>query len=412
VQQAVSTEFIPDEYLKGDIQILIGAIVERVVELNASDLFLMCQQNGYLVAIRRLGTIEALTALPTDRAMSMINTIKATAGMELSEKLRPLDGRWRFSSEKPEGRMNVDFRVNSIGTLYGEDMALRILSTDKSVRMLDELGMEPRQVSQVSSMLNNSGGLILVTGPTGSGKTTTLYACLEHLNDGRRKINTLEDPIEQVIPGLRQSQILPKRDLGFVELLRGVMRQSPDVIMIGEIRDAETAQIAVRAANSGHLVLSTVHAPVSTNALQSMLAYGVNPFFLSSCLQGVIAQRLIRQLNPETRRAYELGHSNQTFADIRHLLKEDQGHLIYGPDPGDLQHGYTGQSGIFEVLEMNKNLRQHIAKGVTARELREVAITDGLLDFRRIGLLRVARGETSIEELSSKIPSEFLGLDG
>src|SRR5262249_38476531 len=199
--------------------------------------------------------------------------IKAMAGMDLAEQRRPLDGRW-VRGEDGVGAGRVDLRVSTIPTLYGEDLAIRLLSCQTQMLMLDQLGMTRRERNELIAMLNLPSGLILVCGPTGSGKTTTLYAGLKYLNNGERKINTIEDPIEYAVTGLRQSQINPKADVGFPELLRSVLRQSPDVILISEIRDAITAEIAIRAASSGHLVLASVHAPSAPGAVQSLLGLG------------------------------------------------------------------------------------------------------------------------------------------
>ena len=271
------------------------------------------------------------------------------------------------------GAGRIDLRVSTIPTLHGEDMAIRLLVGTPQVTVLDQLGMSPREFNDLAAMIDLPSGLILVSGPTGSGKTTTLYACLRHLNNGERKINTIEDPIEYAIPGLRQSQINPKADVGFAELLRSVLRQAPDVILIGEIRDATTAEIAVRAANSGHLVLASVHAPSAPGAVQSMLSLGVHPHFLSSSLQGVIAQRLVRTLCTRCKAAFELGEMPGTFEEVRAWLEPGQGQSLHGARgcPECLQTGYSGRTGVFEVLEDHPRAppadRRRAADGGTPR---------------------------------------------
>ena len=227
------------------------------------------------------------------------------AGMDISEHRRPTDGR-RIGVF--DGR-RLDLRINCIATLHGEDVAIRMWDHDQGLLGLDELGMATGDLKKLQQMLQCPTGLILVTGPTGTGKTTTLYAALEALNDGTRKINTLEDPIEYALAGVRQSQVVPKIGIGFPELLRSILRQAPDVIMVGEIRDEGTAHTAVRAANSGHLVLATLHSPVAASAVQSMLALGTSPFFLSSCLLGVVAQRLVITICTSCLRE---GYANET----------------------------------------------------------------------------------------------------
>ena len=307
----------------------------------------------------------------------------------------------------------IDLRVSTIPTLHGEDMAIRLLVSTPQVVALDQLGMSRRELNELTAMLDIPGGLILVSGPTGSGKTTTLYACLRHLNNGERKIHTIEDPIEYAVPGLRQSQINPKADVGFPELLRSVLRQSPDVILIGEIRDAITAEIAIRAANSGHLVLASVHAPSAPGAVQSLLGLGASAHFLSSSLQGVVAQRLVRTLCARCKVAFELDDSPRTFDEVRDWLEPGEGRALHGARgcPDCLQTGYSGRTGVFEVLRITRELRPLIAEGRPTGELRDKALQAGLLDLRRAALLKVARGQTNAEEVLRAIPPEDLGLD-
>ena len=262
-------------------------------------------------------------------------------------------------------------------------------------------------------MLSRPSGLILVTGPTGTGKTTTLYACLEHLNVGSCKINTLEDPVEYSLDGVRQSQVNPKIGLDFSDLLRNVLRQAPDVIMVGEIRDDETAATAVRAANSGHLVLATLHAPVAASAVQSMLALGSHPYFLSSCLLGIVAQRLVRTLCDHCKVYYDISESPQTFEEIQPLLEPSEGKAIYGPSGCDECYGkgYDERTGIFEVMTFNQEIRRLIADSNSTSEIQDAAIRNGMIEFRRGALLKVAKGVTSTEEILRDVPAEYLGLE-
>lgn len=381
----------------------LAIILKHVVQVNASDVFFYCNPNHYVVSIRRLGTVQQLVVLSGDAGIQAVNLIKSSAGMDLSERRQPQDGRWVHEAED----VSVSCRVNSIGTIHGEDIVLRILPSKGNDRKLEGLGFVGDQFAGLRSMLKSGSGLLLVTGPTGAGKSTTLYACLDYLNDGKRAINTLEDPIEHVVKGVRQSQIQPKIGLGFLELLRGVLRQSPDVIMIGEIRDEETAVTAVRAANSGHLVLATLHSPLAAGAVQSMLAFGVNPYFLSNCLLGIVAQRLIRELSQETRQMFDVSHSPETFNEVRSFLEPGEGNVIYGPDENDpdSQNGYVGQSGLFELLKIDRSMKELVAAGAGASEIHEAAKAKGMLDFSRAALLKVAKGQTGVEEMSRVIPT-------
>jgi type II secretory ATPase GspE/PulE/Tfp pilus assembly ATPase PilB-like protein len=262
-------------------------------------------------------------------------------------------------------------------------------------------------------MLHIPHGLVVVTGPTGAGKTTSLYACLRYLNDGSNKINTLEDPVEYSLDGVRQSQVNPKIGLDFPELLRNVLRQAPDVIMIGEIRDAETMATAIRAANSGLLVLATLHAPTAAGSIQSMLALDANPYFLSNCLLGVVSQRLVRTLCLECRQACDLTGSPLTFQEVANLLQPGEGDTIFGPEgcPACRHIGYAGRTGLFEIMQVNRELRRLITQSAPTREMEAAAIRAGMIDLRRGALLKVAQGVTSMEEILNAVSMEHLGLE-
>ncbi len=400
---------LSDELAQMQPQNALNAIIHRAVAASASDLFVISQETGANIAVRRMGTMETIATVSREQGAALIRAFKANAEVDIAESRRPLDGRYMHEF----GSCKVDLRVNTIPTLYGEDFAARLL--DRSVAMLNlrELGMLQGQLNSLMAMLNSPSGLILVTGPTGTGKTTTLYACLHHLNERARKINTLEDPIEYAIPGICQSQVNLKLGVDFSHLLTSVLRQSPDVVMIGEIRDEETAKTAVRAANSGHLVLATLHAPVASGAIQSMLSLGVHPYFLASCLLGVIAQRLIRKLRLESRIAYDMSLAPDAFKEIQSLLDPGEGKAIYGPDPSDpeSQGGYDSRTGLFEVMSFNQKMRKLVATGRPSEELQRSAIEHGMIEFHRAALLKVAKGITSTEEMLRAVPSEYLGLE-
>jgi type II secretory ATPase GspE/PulE/Tfp pilus assembly ATPase PilB-like protein len=418
----------------------VATLVDHAAWLGASDLFFAFNDNHVAVSVRHLGIVRLLTILTTDQGRRFTSYIKAMAGMDLAEQRRPLDGRWVRESEiglrgdrpddneesaeigyqqptpaSPAGQCprRIDLRVSTMTTLHGEDMAIRLLVATPQLVALEQLGMSSRVRNEPTAMLESPGGLIVVCGPTGSGKTTTLYACLRHLNNGERKIHTIEDPIEYAVAGLRQSQINLKADIGFPELLRSVLRQSPDVILIGEIRDALTCEIAIRAANSGHLVLASVHAPSAPASVQSLLGLGASAQFLSSALKGVIAQRLVRTLCGRCKVSYELGDLPRAFDDVCDWLEPGEGRALYGARGcADCQQtGYAGRAGVFQVLRITGELRRLIAEGRPASELRAKTLNNGLLDLRRAALLKIARGETSAEEVVRAIPPEDLGLD-
>ncbi|WP_010588112.1 GspE/PulE family protein [Schlesneria paludicola] len=387
----------------------LAAVITRAADLHVSDLFFLAEEAGIRVAFRRMGSMETVAALPYETGRSVITLLKAEAGIDLGDRRRPHEGR-RIQTI---GDRVIDLRINIIPTLHGEDVTARLLDRKFGLRSLEQIGLTRIELNKMHAMLNNPSGLVLVTGPTGTGKTTTLYGCLQYLNDGTRKINTLEDPVEYAVNGLRQSQTNSKIGLDFPELLRNILRQAPDVIMIGEVRDEETASTAVRAANSGTLVLSTLHSPVAAAAVQSMAALGVNRYFLSNCLLGVVAQRLARTLCPKCRVAYDISESPETFADIQPFLEPGFGTFIFGPGACDacMQQGYSGRTAIVELMVFNRALRQLVAKGCTSEELQAFAIQNGMLEFRRSAMVKVAMGVTSTEEVLRELPTEQLGLD-
>jgi type II secretory ATPase GspE/PulE/Tfp pilus assembly ATPase PilB-like protein len=388
----------------------VQRLIDHAVHMGASDLFLVSNEHNVGVLVRHLGIVLPISTMSTEQGRRGMSHIKANAALDLTERRRPVDGRWIY---RKEGDQTVDLRISVIPTMYGEDFAIRLLTRGSTLYALENLGMMPDQLSRFTEMITSPSGLILITGPTGSGKSATLYASLVRLNDGRRKINTIEDPIEYAIDGLRQSQVNPAISLGFAELLRSVLRQNPDVIMIGEIRDEETARTAVHAANSGMLVLATLHAPSAAGAVQSMHSLGAHPHFLSQSLRGVVAQRLVRTLCPKCKTSFDLSDAPSTFDDVRPWLGGDEGKALW------MHHGcetcsftgYASRTGVFEVMPVNKELRNLIAGGAPSVAIRDKAIENRMLRFRQSAMIQVARGVTSTEEVFRVIPAEHLLLE-
>jgi type II secretory ATPase GspE/PulE/Tfp pilus assembly ATPase PilB-like protein len=384
----------------------VPALIEHAARLHVSDLFFNTNEDNVEVGARHLGLLRSISTLNLDVGRRCISYVKTMADMNISERRRPMDGRWLFSRR---GSGRLDLRINTIPTLHGEDCTIRILDQEYRLLSIDQLGLDSLLYNQLARLLASPSGLLLVTGPTETGKSTTLYACLSHLNNGERKINTIEDPIEYSIKGIRQSQINTKIGLAFDELLRSVLRQAPDIIMIGEIRDPETAMTAVRAAASGHLVLSTLHAPVASAAIHSMLRLEVHPHLLSNSLLGVISQRLLRTLCPKCRLAFDMP-TPHVFDEVRHRLEPGQGEHLYGPMgcPECYMSGYGGRTGVFEMLRVGPEIRKLIDERANTAAIRLKAVEEGLIEFRQSALLKVAQGETSIEEVVRVLPSEYL----
>jgi type II secretory ATPase GspE/PulE/Tfp pilus assembly ATPase PilB-like protein len=381
----------------------VEALLEFAISVDASDLFFLTEENSLTTAVRHMGILRQLRTYDADYGKRMLSHVKVLAGMDISNRFHPSEGRW---ISEAEDRHPVDVRVNSIPTLFGEDITCRLLNRDTGLRSLAELGLLTHDYHALSSLLKNPSGLILVSGPTGSGKTTTMYSCLQSLNDGRRKINTLEDPVEYVLTGVRQSQVNLKQNVGFAALLAASLRQAPDVIMIGEIRDPMTADTAVRAAISGHLVLATLHAPSAAATVQSMYALGVKQHFLASSLLGVVSQRLLRRLCTRCRQPIDLSGLATMFDDVRKWLGTTDGRVMYSPGSCDecLYTGYTSRMCLCEILTVDQKIQTLISSGSPASEIEVAAREAGMIDFGRGALVRVAMGDTTTDEMFRVVP--------
>lgn len=405
----IDLKFRPGELADMGVDGAVRSVMLRCARMGCSDAFFLTDNKEVGVYARRHGRMENLSTVPSDFGRHMISLIKAEAGMDIAEQRRPQDGRWIVRVEDHE----LDMRINCISTLHGTDMCLRMWDRTSGVWKLEDLGMPKAELSRITAMLHQPSGLVLVTGPTGTGKTTTLYACLQHLNSGSRKINTLEDPVEIDLPGIRQSPVLERYNHGYANLLRNILRQAPDVIMVGEIRDKETADTSILAANTGQLVLTTLHSPVTSAAPQNLYAMHVNPYHLSTCLVGAVTQRLIRTLCHHCRVRYELGDSPDTFKEVAHLLKPEEGSAIFGPAGCEecFGTGYSGRIGIFEVMSMSHEVRQLIANARPRVELEAASIRAGMVPLRHAALLKVAQGITTTEDILRDVSAELMGLE-
>ena len=389
---------------------IVPALLDYAAAIRASDLYFYANEADFEFAVRHMGIVRRLGSVPAEVGRRCLLYVKTLSGINISERRRPLEGRCLFG--RP-GATPLDLRISTIPTLYGEDCTIRILDQAKALLSIDQLGMHSYKFAQVSQLLSSPSGLILVTGPTESGKTTTLYSGLAYLNTGTRKINTIEEPIEYSLAGIRQSQAAATGDPAFDVLLRGVLRQAPDVIMIGEIREEETAATAVRAANTGHLVLSTLHAPVASAAVHSLFRLGVAPSALSHALLGVISQRLVRTLCPLCKVMYPFPAS-KAFDGIKKYLPADPTISLYGPQgcPSCYMTGFSGRTGLFEVMMVTPGVRALLAAGASVAAVRNKAVAEGMMEFRHAALIKVASGLTSLEEVTRVLPIEYLSAAG
>lgn len=395
---------------KLSVENALGKLIDYAVTAGASDMFIASEENSVDVSMRALGTIRAVGKMPGEQGRRVVAHLKALSGMDLNERRRPIDGRWIHHDD--DGEL-IDMRISALPTIHGEDIALRLLPRGQRLFQLDKIGLSGEQFDRVSEMVDGLGGMILITGPTGAGKTATLYAALQRLHNGERKINTIEDPVEYTLPGIHQSSVNLAAEVNYADLLRSVLRQSPDVIMIGEIRDAATAATAVHAANSGLLVLATVHAGHAAGAVQTMRSLGVLSPFLASCLRGVIAQRLIRTICPACKTGFDLTDAPQTFDEVREWLGEGEGKKLWTAPGCDVCGGlgYGGRTGVFEVMPISRSLQSLISDGHSVRSIRDEALKEKMMTFRQAALLKVARGITNAEEVFRVIPAEQMVVD-
>ena len=369
---------------------LINAILTQAVKENASDIHIEPFENRLVIRFRVDGVLREVLQSKRAVAPLVVSRIKVMSKLDIAEKRLPQDGR---ISLRVAGRA-VDVRVSTIPSGHGERVVLRLLDKQAGRLDLSSLGMDPQTEKLIDELIHKPHGILLVTGPTGSGKTTTLYACLERLNDNTRNIMTVEDPIEYYIDGIGQTQVNTKVEMTFARGLRAILRQDPDVVMVGEIRDLETAQIAVQASLTGHLVLSTLHTNTAVGAVTRLRDMGIEPFLLSSSLIGVLAQRLVRVLNPETKQPFQAGEYERRLLNLR---PEEPSPILYRPGR-DATGGYRGRTGIYELVLVDDQMRTMIHDGAPEHELERYArtLTPSIRDD---GRAKVLRGITTIEEV-------------
>jgi general secretion pathway protein E len=372
---------------------LLNALLRQAVKERASDIHIEPFEKELEVRVRVDGILRKVLAPPKIIQDALVSRIKIMANLDIAEKRLPQDGRIRLLI----GGKDIDIRVSLVPTIHGERAVLRLLHRKGGLIRLDGLGMEKDTEGTFEDMLLRPNGIILVTGPTGSGKTTTLYAALNRIHTEEKNIITIEDPVEYELKGIGQIQVNPKVGVTFASGLRSIVRQDPDVIMVGEIRDLETAQIAIQASLTGHLVLSTLHTNDAPSALTRLIDIGVEPFLVASSLIGVLAQRLIRVNCPSCTAPYEANGSEHLFSPEERAkiksLKRGKGCDKCG------QTGYLGRAGIFELLPISPDIRKLITARADAGEIKEAAQFLGMRTLREEGLLKIARGETTPEEI-------------
>lgn len=374
---------------------LVNHLLDRAFEQRATDVHLDPREDGLHVRLRLDGVLHDVLTLESPLAAQVVSRIKLMAGMDITEKRLAQDGHISRSLL----RHDRDIRVGGGPTILGERLVLRLMPDGSQLKMLDELGFHERQLQAVQRALAAPHGMVLSVGPVGCGKSTTIYACLGVLNDPGLSLASIEDPVERRVPGVNQIQIEPKAGFGFPEALRGVLRQDPNVLMVGEVRDPETAHIAVRAGLTGIRVLSTMHAGNCAAAIDMLREFEIPPMFVADAVGCVIAQRLLRKICPLHREYYR---PDPVTAQELGLTPEEavETQLARGcPAEANFHTGYLGRTGVFEVMRMESSLRQAILDGRPAAELEELASRNGMATLRESAIDKVLSGVTTVEEM-------------
>lgn len=369
---------------------LVNDMISQAVREGASDVHVEAYEQMSRIRYRVDGQLYIHFEYPASLHPTVISRIKIMSGMDIAERRRPQDGRILTTIDN----RHIDLRVSSLPTMSGEKIVMRILDRDHSFVELEQLGFEDDDMAHIERFCTMPWGILLATGPTGSGKSTTLYSMLRRISHPDINIVTVEDPVEFYIPGINQVNVNEKAGLTFDAALRSILRQDPDKIMIGEIRDTDTAQIAIRSALTGHFVLSTLHTNDAPSAATRIIDMGIQPFLLSASLSGIIAQRLVRCLCPHCREEYEIDS-----ATCEKLGIPEGSTAFRAQGCQHCRNGYKGRRGIYELMVLNDNLREMILKGADDMELREAAINNGMKTLRKAGVHAALQGYTSLEEV-------------
>lgn len=393
IRGAVSEEDTGTDVSDAPIVQLVRSLMEQAIRQRASDIHIEALQSKVRVRYRIDGALFEKMVYDNSLLPAISTRIKIMGGMDISEKRKPQDGRMSIMVDRQE----YDIRISSIPTVHGEKIVMRISSKLTLTKKKSELGLGADELERLDHMLASPFGIIFVTGPTGSGKSTTLYTALSELNKEEVNIVTVEDPVEADIEGINQIQVNNKVDLNFASALRSILRQDPDIIMIGEIRDGETASIAVQASITGHLVVSTLHTNNAVGTLNRMADMGVERYLIADSVVGVIAQRLVRKLCPHCRKKRPATEEEKRLLRVN----PEQETEVYEPAGCELCNhtGYFGRIGVFEIMEVNDEIRKLIAESGTSEELEAAAQRSGMRTLRENGIQYVLQGITSVEEM-------------
>ncbi len=397
----ISEDFEPDvNYLKdlaseAPIIRLVNRLILKAIEFRASDIHFEPFENAFKVRFRIDGVLQDIESPPNRLQAAIISRVKIMANLDIAERRLPQDGRIKLKITNRE----IDFRVSTIPTLFGESVVMRVLDREMLILDLEQIGFPSHMLEAFVNVIHQPYGMILVTGPTGSGKTSTLYTTLSKINSPEKKIITLEDPVEYYLNGINQIQVKSKIGMTFAKGLRSIVRQDPDIILVGEIRDKETAEIAVQSALTGHLIFSTLHTNDSVGAISRLLDMGVEGFLLSSTLLGILAQRLVRVICPHCKVPVE--QDAKMLNAIGATPEEIAGLMLYAGKGCEIcrNSGFLGRTAIFEYLPVDAAVRREINLGSDSERLKKVAADLGMRSLRQNGWEKVKQGVTTISEV-------------
>ena len=395
ITTTIEEEIIREDVNSSPVVMLVNSMVEQAVRQRASDIHVEAEVDRVRVRCRVDGVLYSTATYSMRLLPAIVARIKIISGLDISEKRKPQDGRFSYTVDRRE----YDVRVSTLPTVYGEKCVLRLNQKQALSRNKSTLGLFPDDMEKFDRILGRPNGIVLVTGPTGSGKSTTLYTALSELNSEMVNIITVEDPVEANIEGINQVQVNVKADLTFANALRSILRQDPDIIMIGEIRDGETASIAVQASITGHLVVSTLHTNDTASSVTRLLDMGVESYLIADSTVGIIAQRLVRRLCPNCKRQRPIQEHEADYLGLS--AKERAQQMIF--EPVGCQRcngtGYYGRIGVYEIMEITPQLRSMIARRAHTDSLREAAIEEGMMTLKQSARRLVLNGTTAITEL-------------
>ncbi|MFA7574641.1 MAG: ATPase, T2SS/T4P/T4SS family [Arcobacteraceae bacterium] len=376
---------------------LVNMIIVQAIKERASDIHLEPNKRGLLVRYRIDGILHDIRMLPARIKPAIISRVKILSRMDIAERRLPQDGRFQLKF----GAREVDLRISSIPTVYEEKIVMRLLDKSQGLISLENTGFTKTQLQEFRTMISSSYGIILITGPTGSGKSTTLYGALNEIDSVEKNVITVEDPVEYKLERVNQINVLPKINLTFANALRSILRQDPDIIMIGEMRDSETAHIAVQSALTGHLVFSTLHTNDAVSSLTRMIDMGIAPFLISSSVVGVMAQRLVRKICPKCIEEYFPEKGVLDNLKINFEIPNQDNLKFYRGKGCDYckNTGYRGRTALFEVVRINDEIRSMIMKNTSSNVIKDVAIKNGMRTLLDSGIQKVLNGETTIDEV-------------